>query len=191
MSLNPRLHDWHERRVWIIGASSGIGAALAAALHARGAQVLVSARRADALAGLAAGRPGLQLLPLDATDTAALHEAVHRVFTQAPPDLVCYCAGRYEAGGATELDLAGWERQRAVNLDAAVALSLAVLAPMRARGHGHLSLVSSVAGYRGLPRALAYGSTKAALTHFAEALHLELAPQGLGPMYSSPPGPVC
>ncbi|MBQ0930531.1 SDR family NAD(P)-dependent oxidoreductase [Ideonella alba] len=180
MSLNPPLADWRERHVWIVGASSGIGAALAAALHERGARVTVSARRLDALQALERQHPGLRPIALDVTDAAALEASVERLFSSNPPDLVCYCAGHYEPGGARELSLRGWEQHRAVNLDAAVALSLAVLRPMRARGHGHLSLVSSVAGHRGLPNALAYGTTKAALTHFSEALHLELAPLGVG-----------
>ena len=71
MSLNPPLRDWHGRRAWLIGASSGIGRATAAALHARGAQVIVSARSGDALDAFAAQHPGSVACPAAADDQHA------------------------------------------------------------------------------------------------------------------------
>ncbi len=179
MALNPPITDWRGRRVWIVGASSGIGAALADALHAAGAQVIASARSADALQAWAAAHPGAQALPLDASDLPALDRAATDLLARGPLDLVVHCAGWYRPTDA-DLDWAAWERHRTINLDAGLRLAQAVLPAMRARGQGHLSLVSSVAGYRGLPHSVAYGTTKAALTHLGEALHLELAPQGVG-----------
>ena len=154
--------------------------ALADALHARGAQVIASARRPAPLQAWAQGQAGRQALALDATDPASVHAAAQALLADGPLDLVCHCAGHYQASDAATLDWAGWEQHRRINLDAAVLLAQAVLPAMRARRAGHLSLVSSVAGYRGLPHSLAYGTTKAALTHFGEALHLELVPEGLG-----------
>ena len=72
MALNPRITHWPGQRVWLVGASSGIGRATAAALHARGAQVVVSARNADALQSFVAQHPGSQALALDSTDRQAV-----------------------------------------------------------------------------------------------------------------------
>ena len=71
-------------------------------------------------------------------------------------------------------------RHQDVNYTGALRLLDALLPRLLAQGHGHVSLVSSVAGYRGLPKSLAYGPTKAALTHLAEALYFDLHPAGLG-----------
>ena len=72
MALNPPIRQWAGKRVWLVGASSGIGRATASALHAQGATVIVSARKAQALQDFVATHPGVQALPLDATDQAAV-----------------------------------------------------------------------------------------------------------------------
>lgn len=71
LRLNPAIADWHARRVWVIGASSGIGAALATELLDAGAEVILSARRAEPMQALAAGRAGARVETLDVTDPAA------------------------------------------------------------------------------------------------------------------------
>lgn len=180
MSLNPRLTEWPGRVVWVIGASSGIGRALAAHLHGLGAQVVVSARNRQALEAFVAEHPGSRALPLDVTDAPQVAMATKSLCAGVLPHVVCYCAGHYRAMRADAINLAEWHRHRAVNLDGAMNLLAAVTAPLLARGWGHISLVSSVAGYRGLPNSLAYGPTKAALTHMAEVLHLDLRPRGIG-----------
>jgi short-subunit dehydrogenase len=81
---------------------------------------------------------------------------------------------------ATAIDLPDLLRHHEVNTVGALHLLHAVIPPMLARGQGHLSLVSSVAGFRGLPQSLAYGPTKAALINLAETLYLDLQPRGLG-----------
>ena len=183
--MNPPLSDWRGQRVWLVGASSGIGAATASALHARGAQVLVSARQADALQAFVAAHPprnGLaaQAWPLDVTDTDAVARTARAILAQGPLDLVLYCAGHYREMRATDMDLAELERHLDINYRGALRVLAEVLPAMTARGQGHVSLISSVAGFRGLPKSLAYGPTKAALTHLAETLYLDLHPQGLG-----------
>lgn len=177
MSLNPKLRDWTGKTAWLIGASSGIGRATAAALHAAGARVIVSARQAALLDEFVASHPGSQSLPLDVMDVAALHGAVAQL---GAPDLTVYCAGYYRAMSATNFDLAEAKRHLDINHVGALHALDALLPALRARGQGHLSLVSSVAGYRGLPRSLAYGPSKAALTHLAQVLYLDLHPLGLG-----------
>jgi short-subunit dehydrogenase len=178
--LNPPLTDWHGKTVWIVGASSGIGQATASALHAQGAQVVVSARQANLLDDFVARHPGGQALVLDATDRQAIDAAAKKLLAKAPLDCVVYCAGQYRAMRADALDVADMERHVSVNYIGALYLLDAVLPALLARGAGHISLVGSVAGYRGLPNSLAYGPTKAALINLAETLYLDLHGKGIG-----------
>jgi len=180
MSLNPPIRDWRGQRVWLVGASTGIGRALAERLHALGAHVVVSARKADALQDFVALHPGSLALPLDVTDGAAVQAAANAAQADGPLDLVCYCAGHYHAMRATAIDLPDLLRHHEVNTVGVLHLLAAITPGMVARGQGHISLVSSVAGFRGLPQSLAYGPTKAALINLAETLYLDLQPLGLG-----------
>ena len=182
-SLNPRITEWQGLRVWLIGASSGIGEATAAVLHARGAQVLVSARNAallDAFVKRHTGGALAQAWPLDVTDAAGVKATAQAILAQGPLDLVLYCAGHYSEMRATEIDMADLKKHLAINYTGVLHVIDAVLPAMTARGTGHLSVISSVAGFRGLPKSLAYGPTKAALTNLAENLYLDLEPLGLG-----------
>jgi NAD(P)-dependent dehydrogenase (short-subunit alcohol dehydrogenase family) len=178
--MNPQITDWHGRTVWVVGASSGIGRAVAHALHRRGARVVVSARSADALQQFVSQHPGSLAVPLDVIDRHAVHEAARCLLQDGPVDLICYCSGRYRPMRTPDLDLDEVLRQQNTNLTGAWHVLAAVLPALQHRGQGHISLVSSVAGYRGLPRSLAYGPTKAALNHLAEALYFDLRPQGVG-----------
>ena len=180
MSLNPPIRNWRGQRVWLVGASTGIGRALAQQLHALGATVIVSARNAQALQAFAEQHPGSLALPLDVSDAAAVHAAAQAAQAGGPLDLVCYCAGHYRAMRATAMDLPDLLRHHEVNTVGALHVLAAVTPAMVARGQGHISLVSSVAGFRGLPQSLAYGPTKAALINLAETLYLDLQPLGLG-----------
>ncbi len=180
MSLNPRLTEWRGKRVWLVGASSGIGLALARQLHGLGAQVIVSARSLPALKAFSQDHPGSVAVPIDVTDGEALQQAAAQVLAQGPLDVVCYCAGHYRAMRATAIDLPDWLRHHNVNTVGVMHLLNVVIPAMLKRGQGHISLISSVAGYRGLPQSLAYGPTKAALINMAETLYLDLHPQGLG-----------
>lgn len=184
MPLNPPITDWRGQRVWLVGASSGIGRALAALLHARGAQVCVSARQQALLDDFVRQHPGSRALALDVTDAAALAHAAQQVLATGPLDLVCYCAGYYRPMSATALDLAELLQHQNVNVTGALHLLQATVpALLQAADAGrrpHLSLVASVAGWRGLPKSLAYGPTKAALINLAENLFLDLRPRGIG-----------
>jgi NAD(P)-dependent dehydrogenase (short-subunit alcohol dehydrogenase family) len=180
MSLNPPIRDWLGQRVWLIGASTGIGRALAAHLHALGATVIVSARQRDALQAFADQHPGSIAAPLDVTDGAAVKAAADAALATGPLDVVCYCPGHYRAMRATAIDLPELLRHHEVNTLGALHLLAAITPALLARGQGHISLVSSVAGFGGLPNSLAYGPTKAALINLAETLYLDLQPHGLG-----------
>lgn len=97
--------DWRGRRVWLVGASTGIGRALAERLHAQGALVIVSARRMAMLRAFVFAHPGSIALPLDVTDRASVRRAATEAMAGGPLDLVCCCAGHYKAMRATSLDL--------------------------------------------------------------------------------------
>lgn len=185
MPMNPPLTDWPGRVAWLVGASTGIGRSLAHALHHQGARVVVSARPSAALDSFGREHPGALTLPLDVTDLDATRAAAQRLQAQyGQLDLVLFCAGIYQPMRATQFDLTVMQRHQQVNIGGALHLLDAVLPPLLAQARagrgGHLSLVGSVAGYRALPNALAYGPTKAGLIHLAQGLHLDLAPVGLG-----------
>lgn len=180
MAYNPPLANWHGKTVWLVGASSGIGRATAQALHAQGAKVFVSARNQAALDLFAREHPGAVALALDAGDAAAVSAAAGQVLAAGPLDLVLYCAGHYQEMRATAFDLAGMLRHQHINYVGALYVLDAVLPHFLARQAGHISLISSVAGYGGLPKSLAYGPTKAALINLAEALYMDLKPSHVG-----------
>lgn len=181
MPLNPRIEDWRDRVVWIVGASSGIGRATASRLHALGAEVIVSARNAVALDAFVVDHPGSHAVALDVSDRAGLADALQQVLAlRGRLDLAMYCAGHYRAMRASEFDLDEMLRHLQVNYVGALHMLEAVLPALLAQKHGHVSLVASVAGYRGLPHAMAYGPTKAALQHLAETLYLDAHPAGIG-----------
>ena len=178
--LNPPITDWQGKSVWLVGASSGIGLACAQALHTAGAKVCVSARQAALLDAFVQDHPGSLALPLDVTDAPALHAAALQVQSHQGLDMVVFCAGYYKPQRATQYALAEMQKHWSVNYDGALLLLDALLPLMLPQGRGHISLISSVAGYRGLPQSLAYGPTKAALTHLGEALYMDLQDHGIG-----------
>ncbi len=187
MTLNPKLVDWQGKVVWLVGASTGIGAAMAHALHARGAQVIVTARGADKLEAFAVSHLSSLAMPADVLDAQALQVVLRHIVNRfGGVDVVVYAAGTYAPMRADQFDLsnatAQWQTnyQGALNLLAAVLPQLLLQAPVGGSGRGgHLSLISSVAGFRGLPKALGYGPAKAALINLAEILYLDLQPRGL------------
>jgi NAD(P)-dependent dehydrogenase (short-subunit alcohol dehydrogenase family) len=181
MPLNPVIEDWRDRVVWIVGASSGIGRATASRLHGLGAVVVVSARNVIALEGFVTDHPGSHAVALDAGDRAAAAEATRTVLAlHGRLDVVMYCAGHYRAMRAGAFDLDELLLHMQVNYVGALHLLDAVLPALITQRQGHISLVASVAGYRGLPQAMAYGPTKAALQYLAETLYLDLHPVGIG-----------
>ncbi len=183
MSLNPRMTHWQGKTVWLIGASSGIGLALAHLLHSLGAKVVVSARRGDVLDTFVQSHPGSLALAVDVVDAEQMKVAAQLAQAAAPDGilhLVVYCAAYYQPMRATQFDLAKALQHQRVNVEGAWHCLYAVLPILLAQKRGHLSLMASVAGYRGLPQSLAYGPTKAALINMAEALYFDLSPLGLG-----------
>ena len=180
MPFNLPINDWHGKTAWLVGASSGIGRATAHALHAQGARVFVSARNRGALDAFAADHPGSVSLPLDAGDAASVAAAAQTVLATGPLDLVLYCAGYYKEMRATGFNLEEMLRHQQINYVGALYVLDAVLPHFIERKAGHISLISSVAGYRGLPKSLAYGPTKAALINLAETLYVDLQDSHVG-----------
>lgn len=189
MPLNPPVSTWRGRRVWIIGASSGIGAATARLLLAKGARVALSARSREPLEELAGSAPEHALaLPLDANRTDEVAAALRAIVGRwGGLDLALFCAGTYTPMRAWSLDAGRAGEMLRLNLASQIAGLGEVLPVLLSQGSGGIALVSSVAGYSGLPNSLVYGATKAALINLAETLYLDLAPRGIA-VYLVNPG---
>ncbi len=186
--MNPRIDAWAGKRVWIIGASTGIGAATGQLLLELGARVAFSARSADKLQALVLGAARALALPLDVTDRASVGAACAELLAAWNGiDLVLVAAGGYQAMRADQLDLDAADQLIDLNLRGAFNCLDAVLPVLLAQGQGGVGIVASVAGYGGLPNALVYGPTKAALINLSEALYLDLRPRGLA-VYQINPG---
>ncbi|WP_297481651.1 SDR family NAD(P)-dependent oxidoreductase [Ferrovum sp.] len=187
--LNPPLTKWFNQRVWIIGATRGIGAAVARALAIRNAHLCLSGRD---LSGLQewhdALTPGQKtrttLTVLDIRDPQNIQEiAQNLLLAWGGIDLILVVAGVYDGICAPDLTLDQMpliEDTLQTNLLGPYHVLAAVLPLLRRQRYGHLAFVSSVAGYNGLPRALAYAPSKAALNNLCEGLYFELRPHGIG-----------
>ncbi|MES9993671.1 MAG: SDR family NAD(P)-dependent oxidoreductase [Candidatus Thiodiazotropha sp.] len=186
MSLNPRLTNWHHKRVWIIGASSGIGAALVSLLRQKGARLAISARSKATLQKIAV--EGTLVMPLDVTQADALKRVQDELLIQWNGiDLVIYCAGVYTPMRSWNMDLTVVRQSLEINLQGAYNLLDAILPCYLKQAKGSLCLVASVAGYTGLPKALSYGPSKAALINLAQILYTDLSAKGIG-VYLVNPG---
>lgn len=182
MSLNPVVTDWQKQRVWVVGASSGIGHALAQLLLQNGAMVATSARKTDSLDELASLYPEQSLvLALDVTSEAEWQSTYQTIAAHWQGlDHLIFCAADYQPMRAWELDTGKAANMVNTNLMGVIYGVAAVLPDMLQRKQGGISMIASVAGYMGLPKSLIYGPTKAAMINFAEALYLDLHDKGIG-----------
>jgi len=186
--MNPTIDRWPGQRVWLIGASSGIGEACGQLLLDLGARVAFSARNSARLQQVTAGRLRALAVPLDVTCHARVVDAHASIVAQwGGVDLVLLVAGGYNEMRADAIDLHAVDNMIDLNLRAAFNCLQVVLPPLLARGSGGIGIVASVAGYGGLPKALVYGPTKAALINLSESLYLDLRPRGIA-VYQINPG---
>jgi NAD(P)-dependent dehydrogenase (short-subunit alcohol dehydrogenase family) len=187
MALNPRVPRWRGQRVWVIGASYGIGAALARRLINEGARVAMSARSRDLLDAIAKDNDA-RVEVLDVTDPATVKAAAGSILAAwGGVDLVMIVAGTHVDMRADTFDASRATRLFEINVIGVLHCLEAVLPTLLEQQRGGVAIVSSVAGYRGLPKSLIYGPTKAALINLAESLYIDLAPRGVG-VYLINPG---
>jgi short-subunit dehydrogenase len=182
----------HYRRIWVIGASSGIGEALVKALDHPDRTVIVSARNKAALESLALASSGPCLaLPMDINQAEDVEAVCHALADQSPVDMVILNAGTCEYMDSTRLDLALLERVMQTNFFSIVRLIDQALPMMRrALGQGvkrpKLVVMSSSVTYQALPRAHAYGASKSALRYFTECLKADVQKEGIDVRIVSP-----
>ncbi|MCG2841022.1 SDR family NAD(P)-dependent oxidoreductase [Sandaracinobacter sp. RS1-74] len=167
---------FEAKRVWITGASSGIGAALARAFGGAGARVILSGRDREALARVAAGVPDARILPFEVTDHAALPGIVAEA---GPVDMLILNAGISQRGLAEDTVMDVYRTIMEVDYFAPVALAKLVLPQMLERGSGHLAVTASVAGKFGSPQRTGYCGAKHAVMGFFDALRTEVEFRGV------------
>ena len=166
------MKPYEGRHIWIIGASSGIGEALARELAAQGAHVILSARSEDKLNAINENlEDNHTVLPLDAGDAKSLEKAAR---TLDKIDSVVFMAALYAPHSNKTKDIGFINDMIAVNLGGAFNMVNAVLPIFEKQGFGQIALCGSVAGYRGLPYGQPYCATKAGIINYAESLKIEL-----------------
>ena len=178
------MRDWAGKRYWLVGASEGLGRALAQQMSRCGCEVILSARTAERLEDLAAELPGRsQVLTVDVSDMDSVQAAAAAV---GEIDGVVYLSGVYWPFAAQAWDAEHAVAMVDVNFTGAVRVLGAVVPTMVARGAGHVVLTGSLAGFRGLPRSIGYGASKAGLMHLAESMRLDLQHSGVEVQLANP-----
>lgn len=172
---------------WITGAGSGMGQQLAWIAATDGAKVSISGRRAVALAETAAGQDRIHPWVLDVRDSAAVAAALDAIeSTHGQIDIAVLNAAFYQPMDAADFSLQVFRETMETNVMGVVNCLDILLPRMLARGCGRLVIVASVAGYRGLPKAAAYGPSKAALINLAESLRPSAAAAGVNVQVVNP-----
>ena len=163
------------RKIWITGASSGIGKALALKFAKEGWQVAVSARRESLLKELNNINQNIFSFPLDVTDSSNTKKVFDTILNELKSIDVCvFCTGIHDPKSETKLNLEKIRKIMEVNFFGTVNSINAVYDYFKEKKSGHISMVSSIAGYRGLPAGGAYCASKSALTTFAESLYFDM-----------------
>ncbi len=171
------MRQWSGKRYWIVGASAGLGRAVAHEISKTGAEVILSARSEYELTALAAELPGqATALPMDVSDPESVAEAAK---VAGDVDGMVYLAGVYWPISATEMNGEKAAAMLDINLTGAARVLGHVLPPMVGRDAGHIVLTGSLSGFRGLPGAVGYGASKAGLMSLAETLYADLRRTGV------------
>lgn len=166
------MRAWQGKKYWLVGASDGIGRALAMQLSRAGAEVIVSARGEDKLLDLVASLPGRSRhVVMDVTDAESVRQAAELV---GPVDGLVYLAGAFQGMGAQDFDGDAAARILDVNLGGAMRVVGAVLPQMLAKDDGHIVLTGALCARSGFPGDLAFSAGKAGLLHFSRSLDAEL-----------------
>ena len=166
------MRDWAGKRYWLVGASEGLGAALAREMSAAGAELILSARSKSRLEALAAELPGKsQVAELDVANADQVKTTAAELGNL---DGVVFLAGAYWPMPAT-----AWDAEKAltivdVNFIGCLRLMGAVVPDMVARGSGHIVITGSLSGFRGLPGAIGYAASKAGVMSLAESMYADL-----------------
>jgi NADP-dependent 3-hydroxy acid dehydrogenase YdfG len=176
--------DWQGKRYWLVGASEGLGAALAHKINAAGAEVIVSARNADRLEELVQSLPGrARAVAMDVRDDASVTEAAAEV---GEVDGLVYLAGVYWPMPSSEWKAEEVTAMADVNFTGAVRVMGAVIPGMVARDAGHVVLTGSLSGFRGLPGAIGYTASKAGVMNLAESMRADLWRTGVRVQLANP-----
>ena len=164
--------EWSNKRYWIVGASEGLGLALAKKMSEAGASLVLTARNEARLKEIAATLPNkAEVLPLDITNLAAVKKSA-KILKNL--DGFVFLAGAYWPMSAQEWDIGKVTKMVNVNLIGALHTLEVILPMFIEKNRGHLVFTGSLAGYRGLPAALGYGSSKAAIANLSETLRYDL-----------------
>lgn len=171
------MRDFTKKRYWIVGASEGLGRAVAEKLNRVGAEVILSARSDERLEDLAKVLPGKsRIVPVDVSDSASVKTAAEEV---GDIDGVVYLAGVYWPQSAQEWNPEQVEAMIDVNLTGAARVMGAVVPKFLEKGAGHIVLTGSLAAFRGLPGAIGYCASKAGVMALAESMHADLRGTGI------------
>ena len=171
------MRSFAGKRYWLVGASEGLGRALALKLSKTSCEVIVSARSTERLEALVAELPGkAQAVACDVADPESVRRAAAEV---GEIDGMVYLAGLYWPMKATEWDADKVATMVDVNLTGAARVVGEVLPAMLARRRGHIVLTGSLSGFRGLPGAVGYGATKAGIMSLGETMRIDLKGTGV------------
>lgn len=178
------MRDFKGKRYWLIGASEGLGAALAMKLSRAGAHVIVSARGTESLAQVVKGLPGrAEAVACDVSSRDSLEAAAAHI---GEVDGMVFLAGVYWPQSAKEWNPKEVEAMCDINFTGAARAVGAVIGPMVARGAGHIVLTGSLSGFRGLPGATGYGASKAGVMWLAEGIYADLRHSGVTVQLANP-----
>lgn len=171
------MKDWQGKKYWLVGASDGLGAALAHKLSRAGAEVILSARSEDKLAQLASELPGrARYRVMDVIDEGDIEVAAQEI---GEIDGLVYLAGAYWPFGAKEWEADHCVTMADVNFTGLMRVLGRVVPEMVSRNHGHIVITSSLTAYRGLPGSIGYTASKAATLSLAECMHADLRKTGV------------
>ena len=163
-----------SKNVWITGASSGIGKAVAIKFANEGWQVAVSARRKELLDNLSKTNPNISSFPLDVTNRESCAEVFENILKKySNIDLCIFSSGTYDPKTEKKINLDQIENVMKVNFFGTLNCIKAAEDDLKNKKKGHIAIVSSVAGYRGLPNSSGYGPSKAALINLSESLYFD------------------